>query len=490
MTNVFPVILSGGSGTRLWPLSRKHYPKQFLKLTSNYTMLQETALRLAGFNNPIAVCNENHRFILAEQLHEIGQAPTSIILEPVARNTAPAIALAAFRALEENENATLVILAADHVIEDTTGFQSAVEQAVEAAQNDSLVTFGIVPTGPETGFGYIQANNNVGANSFAQGEITTDSKSKNPLQICQIEKFVEKPDLETAKAYVESGNYYWNSGMFVFKAQAYLNELKQYNLEMYQTSLAAYKNAQTDLDFVRVNKADFEKCPDDSIDYTVMENTSKGLVLPIDVNWSDVGSFSALWEVLDKDQQGNVNLGDIKNIDSKNCLVQSENQFVATLGVEDLIVIGTKDSILVAHKDKVQNVKEVVAHLKQTNRTEHLLHREVHRPWGKYDSVDSGHRYQVKRITVKQGASLSKQMHHHRAEHWVVVSGTAIVEIDEKETLLTENQSIYIPLGSIHRLTNPGKVPLELIEIQSGSYLSEDDIIRFEDDFGRNILHE
>ena len=487
MNNVFPVILSGGSGTRLWPLSRKHYPKQFLKLTSNYTMLQETALRLSGFNNPIAVCNENHRFILAEQLHEIGQVPTSIILEPVARNTAPAIALAAFRALEESDNAILVILAADHVIEDTEGFQSAVEQAVEAAQNDALVTFGIVPTGPETGFGYIQAanNSNLGANLFSQN---TNEKNSDQglLQICQIEQFVEKPDLETAKSYIESGNYYWNSGMFVFKAQAYLNELKQHNPEMYKTSQAAYKNAQTDLDFIRVNKGDFEKCPDDSIDYAVMENTSKGLVLPINVNWNDVGSFSALWEVLDKDKQGNVNLGDINNIDSKNCLVQSENQFVATIGVEDLVVIGTKDSILVAHKDKVQKVKEVVAHLNKTNRTEHLLHREVHRPWGKYDSVDSGHRYQVKRITVKQNASLSKQMHHHRAEHWIVVSGTAIVEIDEKETLLSENQSIYIPLGSTHRLTNPGKVPLELIEVQSGSYLGEDDIVRFEDVFGRS----
>ena len=475
MNNVFTVILSGGSGIRLWPLSRKHYPKQFLKLTSNYTMLQETALRLSGFNNPIAVCNENHRFILAEQLHEIGQEPTSIILEPVARNTAPAIALAAFRALEENENSILVILAADHVIEDTSGFQSAVEQAVEAAQNDALVTFGIVPTGPETGFGYIQG---VGVN-------TKDSNSKNSLEICQIEKFVEKPDLETAKSYVESGNYYWNSGMFVFKAQAYLNELKQHNPEMYNTSQAAYNNAQTDLDFVRVNKADFEKCPDDSIDYAVMEQTSKGLLLPIDVNWNDIGSFSALWQVLDKDDQGNVNLGDIKNIDSKNCLVQSENQFVATIGVEDLVVIGTKDSILVAHKNKVQNVKKVVAYLNKTNRTEHLLHREVHRPWGKYDSVDNGHRYQVKRITVKPGASLSKQMHYHRAEHWVVVSGTAVVEVNGKKSILSENQSIYISIGSKHQLLNPGKLPLEIIEVQSGSYLGEDDIVRFDDKYNR-----
>jgi mannose-1-phosphate guanylyltransferase/mannose-6-phosphate isomerase len=481
MNDVFPIILSGGSGTRLWPLSRKHYPKQFLKLTSNYTMLQETALRLSGFKNPIAVCNENHRFILAEQLHEIGQAPTAIILEPVARNTAPAIALAAFRALEESDDAILVILAADHVIEDTSGFQSALEQAVEAAKGDALVTFGIVPTGPETGFGYIQAGD---ASSFTKNTNTKDSTQKS-LQICQIEKFVEKPDIETARSYVKSGNYYWNSGMFVFKAKAYLNELKEHNLEMYKTSQAAYKNAKTDLDFVRVNKADFEKCPDNSIDYAVMENTSKGLVLPIDVNWNDVGSFSALWNVLDKDEQGNANLGDIKNIDSKNCLVQSENQFVATIGVEDLVVIGTKDSILVAHKDKVQNVKKVVAHLNKTNRKEHLLHREVHRPWGKYDSVDNGHRYQVKRITVKPGASLSKQLHHYRAEHWIVVSGTAVVEVNEKESILSENESIYIPIGSKHRLLNPGKLPLEIIEVQSGSYLGEDDIVRFEDEYSR-----
>ncbi len=472
MKNVFPVILSGGSGTRLWPLSRKHYPKQFLKLTSNYSMLQETALRVAGLNNPIAVCNENHRFILAEQLQEIGQSPISIILEPVARNTAPAIALAAYRALEENPNAVIVVLAADHVIEDIQGFQSAIEKAVSVAENDSLVTFGIVPTGPETGFGYIQGR-------------AIDRSEQKGSHICQIEKFVEKPDLETANAYLESGDFYWNSGMFVFKARTYLDELKKYNPKMYQTSCAAFHNAHVDLDFVRVNKCDFEECPDDSIDYAVMEHTNKGVVLPIDVGWNDVGSFSALWQILEKDKEGNVNLGDVKNIDSKNCLIQSENQFIATIGLENLVIIGTKDSILVADKNRVQDVKSIVSHLNQTHRTEHLLHREVHRPWGKYDSVDKGNRYQVKHITVKQGASLSKQMHHHRAEHWIIVSGTAIVEINDEESLLSENQSIYIPLGSVHRLTNPGKVPLELIEVQSGSYLGEDDIIRFEDIYQR-----
>lgn len=466
MSKIYPTILSGGSGTRLWPLSRKHYPKQFLRLTSSYTMLQETALRLTGFNKPIAVCNDAHRFILAEQLQEIGQNPTSIILEPVGRNTAPAIALSAFKALEHNSDAILVVLAADHVIEDKETFQKSVELAAEYAEQGKIVTFGIVPSTPETGFGYIQ------------GE-------KSDKSALKIKQFVEKPNRIKAQEYLESGDFFWNSGMFVMKASIYLEELKKFNAKMYDSALKAYSNATSDLDFVRIAKQDFELCPDDSIDYAVMEHTELGIVLPISVGWSDVGSFSALWEVLPKDEHGNVNLGDVKNIESRNCLVQSENQFISTIGVEDLVVVGTKDSILVAHKDKVQNVKEIVKHLNHTGRSEHLLHREVHRPWGKYDSVDNGARYQVKRITVKPGASLSKQMHHHRAEHWIVVTGTAIVEIDEQETLLSENQSIYIPLGSTHRLTNPGKVNLELIEVQSGSYLGEDDIVRFEDTFGR-----
>ncbi|MAD02196.1 MAG: mannose-1-phosphate guanylyltransferase/mannose-6-phosphate isomerase [Pseudoalteromonas sp.] len=464
-TDVYPVILSGGSGTRLWPLSRKHHPKQFIKLISNYTMVQETALRLKGFNRPIAVCNEAHRFTIAEQLAEIGQNPSAIILEPVARNTAPAIALAAHKAVELNPNAILVVLAADHVIEDTDAFQAAVEAAVEETNNNSLITFGVIPEKPETGFGYIQAQK--------KGHLSS------------IKRFVEKPNAITAQNYVNSGDYYWNSGMFVFKAQDYLDELNIHDHKMATTVKNAYNNAQSDFDFTRVSKEDFSKCESNSIDYTIMEKTRKGVVLPISVGWNDVGSFSALWEVLDKDANGNANLGDVENIDSKNCLVQSENQFVATIGVQNLVVIGTKDSVLVANKDRVQDVKTIVQHLERTERIEHLLHREVHRPWGKYDSIDNGHRYQVKRITVKPGASLSKQMHHHRAEHWIVVSGTAIVEVDEKETLLSENQSIYIPLGATHRLTNPGKVNLELIEVQSGSYLGEDDIVRFEDNYNR-----
>ncbi len=429
-------------------------------------MVQETALRLTGFNKPIAVCNEAHRFTIAEQLTEIGQTPSAVILEPVARNTAPAIALAALKSLELNENAVLVVLAADHVIEDTDAFQCAVEEAVKEAENGSLVTFGVVPEKPETGFGYIQAE--------TEGQLSA------------IKRFVEKPDSETAQQYVASGDYYWNSGMFVFKAKNFLEELNVHQPDMYQSVKAAYEKAVSDLDFTRIPEEAFALCPDNSIDYAVMEKTQKGMVLPISVGWSDVGSFSALWEVLDKDEQGNASLGDIKNIDSQNCLVQSENQFVATIGVKDLIVIGTKDSVLVAHKDRVQDVKKVVQYMSDTDRCEHLLHREVHRPWGKYDSIDNGFRYQVKRITVKPGASLSKQMHHHRAEHWIVVSGTAIVEVDEKETLLSENQSIYIPLGATHRLTNPGKVSLELIEVQSGSYLGEDDIVRFNDVYGRS----
>ncbi|QLE86101.1 mannose-1-phosphate guanylyltransferase/mannose-6-phosphate isomerase [Shewanella sp. Scap07] len=464
--SVYPVILSGGSGTRLWPLSRKHYPKQLLRLTSAYTMLQETALRLTKFASPITVCNESHRFMVAEQLQEVAIEPSAIILEPVARNTAPAIALSAFAALAKNAEAALVVLPADHVIEDVEAFQDAVDRAVEVARDGSLVTFGIIPTAPETGYGYIQG--------------TSDT-----IELSAIAQFVEKPDSATAERYVNSGKFFWNSGMFVFKARAFLDELKKYNEPMYQAVSEAWNNSQGDLDFVRVDKQAFAKSPDDSIDYAVMEKTEKGMVLPIDVGWSDVGSFSALWEVLDKDQYGNVSLGDVKSIDSSNCLVQSENQFVATIGVKDLVVIGTKDSILVAHKDHVQQVKDVVEHLKTSKRSEHLLHREVYRPWGSYDSIEEGHRFQVKRIVVKPGASLSLQMHHHRAEHWIVVSGTALVEVSGKEILLAENESVYIPLGATHRLTNPGKIKLELIEVQSGSYLGEDDIVRLEDKFGR-----
>ena len=465
MSSVYPVIMSGGSGTRLWPLSRKHYPKQFLNLTGDKTMIQHTAERMSSYEAPIIVCNESHRFIVAEQLNEISITPSSIILEPIGRNTAPAVALAAMEAITKDSEATLVVLAADHVIKNTSAFVTAVSEAVEHAEKGDLITFGIKPSTPETGFGYIQG--------------------KSKTEFSAIEKFVEKPNLETAKKYVESGDFFWNSGMFVFKASAFLEELKNFAPEIFNTVQIAFENAKEDLDFKRISTDDFRRVPEDSIDFAVMEKTNKGKVLPIDVGWNDIGSFSALWEVLEQDQHGNVSLGDIKNIDSRNCLIDSENQFVATIGVEDLVVVSTKDSLLVAKKDRVQDVKEVVNYLKNTERSEHLLHREVHRPWGKYDSIENGERYQVKRISVQPGASLSKQMHHHRSEHWIVVSGTAIVEVGDKEQLLTENQSVYIPLGTVHRLSNPGKVILELIEVQSGSYLGEDDIVRFEDKFGR-----
>jgi len=428
-------------------------------------MIQHTAERMSSYEAPIIVCNESHRFIVAEQLNEISITPSSIILEPIGRNTAPAVALAAMEAITKDSEATLVVLAADHVIKNTSAFVTAVSEAVEHAEKGDLITFGIKPSTPETGFGYIQG--------------------KSKTEFSAIEKFVEKPNLETAKKYVESGDFFWNSGMFVFKASAFLEELKNFAPEIFNTVQIAFENAKEDLDFKRISTDDFRRVPEDSIDFAVMEKTNKGKVLPIDVGWNDIGSFSALWEVLEQDQHGNVSLGDIKNIDSRNCLIDSENQFVATIGVEDLVVVSTKDSLLVAKKDRVQDVKEVVNYLKNTERSEHLLHREVHRPWGKYDSIENGERYQVKRISVQPGASLSKQMHHHRSEHWIVVSGTAIVEVGDKEQLLTENQSVYIPLGTVHRLSNPGKVILELIEVQSGSYLGEDDIVRFEDKFGR-----
>uniref|UniRef100_A0A486XX15 mannose-1-phosphate guanylyltransferase n=1 Tax=Rheinheimera sp. BAL341 TaxID=1708203 RepID=A0A486XX15_9GAMM len=464
---IFPVILSGGSGTRLWPVSRKHYPKQFLKLTSELTMLQETAMRVTHLRSPILVCNDSHRFIAAEQLQQLGIKPTATILEPLARNTAPAIVLAALNALRHSDDAILTVLAADHVIKDKASFHLALEQAVVLAQQGFLVTFGVVPTKAETGYGYIQAE-----------DLSSGASD--------IVRFVEKPNLATAQAYVEDGRYLWNSGMFVFKAVTLIDELRRLAPELVTSVEQAYKAASKDLDFIRVDEVLFAKCPDISIDYALMEKTNKGKVVALNADWSDVGSFSSLWDVMDKDDTGNVNIGDVYNIDSHNCLVQSENQFIATVGVQDLVVIGTKDSILVAHKDKVQQVKDVVQYLANTGRNEHLLHREVHRPWGKYDSVDNGHRYQVKRITVKPGASLSKQMHHHRAEHWIVVSGTAVVEINDNETLLSENQSVYISVGAVHRLTNPGKVNLELIEVQSGSYLGEDDIVRFNDVYGRS----
>ncbi|MER2493212.1 mannose-1-phosphate guanylyltransferase/mannose-6-phosphate isomerase [Catenovulum sediminis] len=465
-----PVIMAGGSGSRLWPLSRSAYPKQYLPLTSDSTMLQETVLRLKGAQHraPMVICNEDSRFMVAEQLRAINALQSPVILEPVGRNTAPAIALAALQAVADGDDPLLLVLAADHVIKNQQAFINAIAQAEKLAEQNAMVTFGIVPTHAETGYGYIK-----------RGASQDDAY--------KVDAFVEKPNLETATEYLNSGEYYWNSGMFMFKASRYLSELEKYQPEILAACKKAIGNTSADLDFVRVDKAAFEACPDDSIDYAVMEKTDSAVVVPLDAGWNDVGSWSALWEVNDKDENGNAVRGDFIGENSKNCLVYGsvEGRLVATVGVEDLVIVDTKDAVMVAHKDKVQDVKTIVNKLKAEGRSESKFHREVYRPWGKYDSIDNGARYQVKRITVKPGAKLSVQMHHHRAEHWIVVSGTAKVTNGDKELLLTENQSTYIPVGVIHALENPGKVPLELIEVQSGSYLGEDDIVRFEDRYGR-----
>ncbi|WP_397471133.1 mannose-1-phosphate guanylyltransferase/mannose-6-phosphate isomerase [Rheinheimera sp.] len=464
-----PVIMAGGSGTRLWPLSRGNFPKQFLPLTGRHTMLQQTLLRLSGLQHstPLLICNEDHRFIAAEQIRQLGNVKADILLEPAGRNTAPAIALAALRAKQQGHaEAVLLVLAADHVINNTPAFQQAVEQALPLAQGGQLVTFGIVPSSAETGYGYIK-----------RGE-----KSGNAYR---VDSFIEKPDLSTAEFYLQSGEYYWNSGMFMFRADIYLQQLQKFRPDIYAACEAAMTEQVADLEFVRVNKTAFEACPSDSIDYAVMEKTEHAVAVPLDAGWNDVGGFAALWQVSAKDSDGNVLCGDVLALDSENSYVRSDDKLVAAIGVKDLVVISTKDAVLVAHKDQAQQVKQIVNQLSQMGRSEAVFHREVYRPWGKYDSVDCAERFQVKRITVKPGAKLSVQMHHHRAEHWIVVSGTARVTIDGKEQYVTENQSVYIPITAVHALENPGKVPLELIEVQSGAYLGEDDIVRFEDRYGR-----
>lgn len=462
-----PVLLSGGSGTRLWPLSREAYPKQFLPLVGDSTMLQATWRRVAALTDaaPIVVAGEDHRFLVAEQLRQIGAPTPAILLEPVGRNTAPAIAAAALQAMANGEDPLLLVLPSDHVVRDEAAFQTAVRAAMPAAADGMLVTFGIVPTAAETGFGYIQA---------APGD-----------GVRPVVRFVEKPDAATAHAYLQAGGYYWNSGMFLLRASRYLDELQRFRPDIVATVRAAFAAASRDGDFIRLDKAAFAACPSDSIDYAVMEKTDAAGVLPVEIGWNDVGSWAALWEVSEQDTDGNAHHGDVIAIDSRNSYAYAR-RLVALVGVEDLVVVETDDAVLVARKDKVQQVKDVVARLKADARTQAVLHREVHRPWGSYDSVDMGDGFQVKRIKVKPGARLSLQSHARRAEHWVVVRGIARVTRDNDVFDLYPNQSTYIPIGAKHRLENPGHEPLELIEVQSGDYLGEDDIVRYEDVYGRS----
>jgi mannose-1-phosphate guanylyltransferase/mannose-6-phosphate isomerase len=467
MPAVVPVVMSGGSGTRMWPKSRQEYPKQFLPLFNETSMLQDTVLRLQGLDAeaPLLICNESHRFLVAEQLLECNVEPQSIVLEPFGRNTAPAIAVAALS--QASEDSILLVLAADHVITNVEEFHRLVRLGEKVCAEGKLVTFGIVPSKPETGYGYIQAGEEVESG------------------IHQVEAFVEKPDAATAEQYVGAGNYYWNSGMFMFRAKDFLSELKDRQPKILEQCSAALRDAKSDLDFIRLDAAQFETCPSDSIDYAVMEHTKNGVVIPSDIGWSDVGSWSSLWEVGDKDADGNKFVGDVIAKNSKNNLVHADGRLVTLVGIDDVVVVDTDDAILIASRDQVQDVKSIVNELKSRGRCEHLNHRKVIRPWGSYDSVDMDDGFQVKRISVKPGASLSLQMHHHRAEHWIVVSGTAEVTCGEKVFLVEKNQSTYIPLGETHRLRNPGKIPLKLIEVQSGDYLGEDDIVRFEDNYGR-----
>jgi len=467
---LIPVIMAGGSGSRLWPLSRQLNPKQFLCLAdAELSMLQATIKRLDGLDVglPRLICNEEHRFLAAEQLRRLGLEDANILLEPVGRNTAPAVALAALQAVIDDQDPVLLVLAADHLIRDVAVFQQSVERAMPLALAGKLVTFGIVPTQVETGYGYIEKGSDLETGGF------------------EVARFVEKPDEQPAQAYLDSGRYLWNSGMFMFRARRYLDELEKFRPDI----LAACRNAlaagSQDMHFTRIGREAFADCPSDSIDYAVMEKTEDAVVFPLDAGWSDIGSWSALWEVGQKDAQGNVCHGDVLVEQTSNTLIHSQSRLVSTVGVDDLVIVETKDAVLVAHKDRVQDVKKIVDRLKSDGRGESMDHREVYRPWGVYDSIDKGSRYQVKRITVKPGAKLSLQMHHHRAEHWVVVSGTARVTNGEKNYLVTENQSTYIPIGQVHTLENPGVIPLELIEVQSGTYLGEDDIVRFEDVYGR-----
>ncbi len=467
---IVPVILSGGAGTRLWPLSRELYPKQLLPLLGERTMLQETLLRLdglAGVAPPLVVCNEAHRFMVAEQLRLIGQAGAAIMLEPVGRNTAPAVALAALQATAGGDDPLLLVLPADHAIRDAATLRAAIGCGAPHARSGVLLTFGIVPTAAETGYGYIKAGASLAPEVF------------------EVDAFVEKPDRETAERYLASGQYYWNSGMFLFRASNFLAELEQQAPLILAACRRAFAGRCADLDFIRLDHDAFAGCPADSIDYAVMEKTRRAAMVPLAAGWSDVGSFSALWAAGRADSQGNVTFGDTVCIDARDSYLHAGSRLLAAIGVTDLVVVETADAVLVASKDRVQDVKKVVDHLKAAGREEHLLHRRVSRPWGAYEGIDAGDGFQVKRITVNPGASLSLQRHRRRAEHWVVVRGRARIVCGDDILVRTANQSVYIPIGAVHRLENPGEELLEIIEVQTGSYLGEDDIERLDDRYGR-----
>jgi len=467
---IIPVILSGGSGTRLWPLSRKQYPKQYLPLAGDNTMLQETILRLSGLDNlanPIIICNANHRFLVAEQCQQIDIENPVILLEPVGRNTAPAIAAAALQSLKQTDDAVLLVLSADHVIQDVEAFHQAINIASQQAQAGKLATFGIVPTDANTGYGYIKSS--VDSNNGAH----------------EVEEFVEKPDLQTAQTYLEQGNYLWNSGMFMFKATTLINELTVHSLDIVNSVSDAVNNAEQDLDFIRLDKKAFESSPSDSIDYALMEKSDNVVVVPLDAQWNDIGSWSALHDIGTKDANGNVIKGDVIAQDTTNTYINANHHMVATIGVDNLIIVDTPDATFIATQDKAQEVKSIVESLQAKGRDEGTMHRKVFRPWGWYDSIESGKHFQVKRLHVNPGAKLSLQMHHKRAEHWVVVSGTATAINGEEVLTLKEGDSTYIPVGTTHGLENKTNEQLEIIEVQSGTYLGEDDIVRFEDIYGR-----
>ncbi|HBM7836982.1 TPA: mannose-1-phosphate guanylyltransferase/mannose-6-phosphate isomerase [Escherichia coli] len=469
---LLPVIMAGGTGSRLWPMSRELYPKQFLRLYGQRSMLQETVLRLDDVDarEPVVICNQEHRFLVAEQLRQINKLSHNIILEPVGRNTAPAIALAALSAIENGDDPILLVLAADHIINNKLAFHQAIKSAFKFALQGRLVTFGIVPTGPETGYGYIHRGQ----------EETLDEQIAY-----QVSRFVEKPNKETAESYIASGEYYWNSGMFMFRAKKYLEELEKFRPDILDACKAAIQGCKESDEFIKVDRDLFIACPDELVDYAVMEKTTDAVVVGLDADWSDVGSWSALWEVSPKDDKGNVLTGDTFLHNANNCYINTDEKLIAAIGVDDLVIINTKDAVLVVNKDQVQDVKKVVEYLKANHRSEYKRHREIYRPWGRCDVVVQTERFNVNRITVKPGAAFSMQMHHHRTEHWVILSGTGEVTIKDQKFLLTENQSTFIPIGAQHRLENPGKIPLELLEIQSGSYLGDDDIIRIKDQYGR-----